>query len=229
MEVETGISQAGNVYAIIAYGFKYFVVVLQKYRLSRNLQVQASQVPNKSGSTVFADRFPEISGALTNGTNPFHTNPGLQINEALDMQIEVQRRLHEQLEVARLLKLFGRKGYLAMSYGWILIDYMDGFRCFIFDKERFPNPKSLFRDLYAIRFNAVWMLDPGIKHKPVYFVYDSGSETDVYGMLMAKSTYEGMKMASGERRPFVLTRAGFIDMSKDIGNDLFDVVIDSSA
>ena len=27
---------------------------------------------------------------------------------------------------------------------------------------------------------------------------------------MARSTYEGMKMYSGERRPFVLTRAGFI-------------------
>ncbi|MQL87772.1 hypothetical protein Taro_020323, partial [Colocasia esculenta] len=32
----------------------------------------------------------------------------------------------------------------------------------------------------------------------------------VYGMLMARSTYERMKIASRERRPFVLTRAGFI-------------------
>ncbi|MQM11120.1 hypothetical protein Taro_044027, partial [Colocasia esculenta] len=78
---------------------KTIMRLMGKYRLSRNLQVQASQVPNKSGSTVFAERFPEISGPLTNGTNPFHTNPGLQINEALEMQIEVQRRLHEQLEV----------------------------------------------------------------------------------------------------------------------------------
>lgn len=29
-------------------------------------------------------------------------------------------------------------------------------------------------------------------------------------MLMARSTYEGMKMATGNIRPFVLTRAGFI-------------------
>ncbi|CAK7346191.1 unnamed protein product [Dovyalis caffra] len=33
---------------------------------------------------------------------------------------------------------------------------------------------------------------------------------NVYGMLMARSTYEGMKLASEKRRPFVLTRAGFI-------------------
>ncbi|KDO38470.1 hypothetical protein CISIN_1g0149242mg, partial [Citrus sinensis] len=32
----------------------------------------------------------------------------------------------------------------------------------------------------------------------------------VYGMLMARSTYEGMKLADKDKRPFVLTRAGFI-------------------
>ena len=31
-----------------------------------------------------------------------------------------------------------------------------------------------------------------------------------YGMLMARSTYEGMAMSSTDKRPFVLTRAGFI-------------------
>lgn len=29
-------------------------------------------------------------------------------------------------------------------------------------------------------------------------------------MLMARSTYEGMKLASEKKRPFVLTRAGFV-------------------
>lgn len=29
-------------------------------------------------------------------------------------------------------------------------------------------------------------------------------------MLMARSTYEGMKLANGNKRPFVLTRAGFV-------------------
>ncbi|KAL6547689.1 hypothetical protein OROHE_009394 [Orobanche hederae] len=33
---------------------------------------------------------------------------------------------------------------------------------------------------------------------------------NVYGMLMARSTYEGMKLANGQKRPFVLTRAGFV-------------------
>ncbi|XP_022867689.1 uncharacterized protein LOC111387364 [Olea europaea var. sylvestris] len=33
---------------------------------------------------------------------------------------------------------------------------------------------------------------------------------NVYGMLMARSTYEGMKLANDKKRPFMLTRAGFV-------------------
>ncbi|KAK3019971.1 hypothetical protein RJ639_003018, partial [Escallonia herrerae] len=140
--------------------------------------------------------------------------------------------------------------------------------------ERFPDPKSLVKDLRRTGFKAIWMLDPGIKSEEGYFVYDSGSDRDIwsrarlwwanlvkdfipngvdgiwndmneptlfktvtkmmpgsnihkgdavlggcqnhfhyhnaYGMLMARSTYEGMKLANEDKRPFVLTRAGFI-------------------
>ncbi|XP_062120589.1 uncharacterized protein LOC133834844 isoform X3 [Humulus lupulus] len=182
---------------------------------------------------------------------------------------------------------------------WMDIDYMDGFRCFTFDKEHFPEPNSLAKDLRDNGFKAIWMLDPGIKQEDGYSVYDSGSKDDVwikkqdgspfigevwpgpcvfpdytqakvriwwanlvkdfiskgvdgiwndmnepavfkavtktmpesnvhkgddelggcqshshyhnvYGMLMARSTYEGMKLANPNKRPFVLTRAGFI-------------------
>ncbi|KAK6137707.1 hypothetical protein DH2020_028542 [Rehmannia glutinosa] len=145
-------------------------------------------------------------------------------------------------------------------------------------EERFPDPNSLVDDLHAIGFKAIWMLDPGLKKEEGYFVYDSGSKSDVwtqtdkkepfvgkvwpgpcvfpdftqskvrswwanlvkewsnqvqghicngadgiwndmnepavwgevFGMLMAKSTHEGMKLASDYKRPFVLTRAGFV-------------------
>ncbi|KDP39742.1 hypothetical protein JCGZ_02762 [Jatropha curcas] len=182
---------------------------------------------------------------------------------------------------------------------WMDIDYMDGFRCFTFDQERFPDPQSLVKDLHDSGFKAIWMLDPGIKCEEGYLVYDSGSENDVwiqradgrpfigevwpgpcvfpdftqskvrswwanlvkdfisngvdgiwndmnepaifktvtktmpesnihrgdgelggcqdhsyyhnvYGMLMARSTFEGMKLANENKRPFVLTRAGYI-------------------
>ncbi|KAI3969112.1 hypothetical protein MKW92_044853, partial [Papaver armeniacum] len=148
---------------------------------------------------------------------------------------------------------------------WMDIDYMDGFRCFTFDKERFSQPKTLVNDLHHDGFKAIWMLDPGIKHEEGFFVYDSGSENDVwvqkadgqpfvvvsgfigevwpgqcvfpdytqektrmwwdnlvkdfvanevYGTLMARSTFEGMKLANDKKHPFVLTRAGFIGIQR---------------
>ncbi|XP_031393619.1 uncharacterized protein LOC116205232 isoform X2 [Punica granatum] len=199
------------------------------------------------------------------------------------------------LEVARIF----REKDIPCDVIWMDIDYMDSFRCFTFDKERFADPKSLVKSLHQIGFKAIWMLDPGIKREEGYFVYDSGSKNDVwilkedgnpfigevwpgpcvfpdytqsktrywwahlvkdfvsngvdgiwndmnepavfksvtktmpesnihrgdielgglqnhshyhnaYGTLMARSTYEGMKLANENKRPFVLTRAGFI-------------------
>lgn len=200
--------------------------------------------------------------------------------------------------VREIAKMFRDKA-IPCDVIWMDIDYMDGFRCFTFDQKCFPDPKSLVKDLHASGFKAIWMLDPGIKHEEGYFVYDSGSQMDiwiqkadgkpfvgnvwpghcvfpdftqsktrlwwaglvkdfishgvdgiwndmnepavlrvvtktmpesnvhrgdnelgghqnhshyhnVYGMLMARSTFEGMKMAKECKRPFVLTRAGFI-------------------
>ncbi|XP_047328761.1 alpha-glucosidase 2-like [Impatiens glandulifera] len=199
------------------------------------------------------------------------------------------------LEVARTF----RQKDIPCDVIWMDIDYMDGFRCFTFDKERFADPISLAKDLHDTGFKAIWMLDPGIKHEEGYFVYDSGTKEDlwiqtalgepfvgdvwpgpcvfpdftqsktrlwwsglvkefvsngvdgiwndmnepavfntltktmpesnihkgdtelggcqnhshyhnVYGTLMARSTYEGMKLANENKRPFVLTRAGFL-------------------
>ncbi|KAL5199105.1 hypothetical protein ABZP36_002617 [Zizania latifolia] len=199
------------------------------------------------------------------------------------------------LQVARTF----RERHIPCDVVWMDIDYMDGFRCFTFDRNCFPDPKSMVDELHSVGCKAIWMLDPGIKNERGYFACDSGTESDVwvkkkdsvpfigkvwpgdcvfpdftcerarswwsglvrefisngvdgiwndmnepavsntttktmpesiihrgdadigghqnhsyyhnvYGMLMAKSTYEGMKMASSDKRPFVLTRAGFI-------------------
>ncbi|XP_071675110.1 uncharacterized protein [Lolium perenne] len=199
--------------------------------------------------------------------------------------------------VLEVIRTFREKG-IPCDVVWMDIDYMDGFRCFTFDSNHFPDPKSMVDDLRSIGCKSIWMLDPGIKKEKGYFAYESGSENDVwikkadgspfigevwpgdcvfpdftserirtwwarlvrdficngvdgiwndmnepamttttktmpesnihkgdvdiggvqnhsyyhnvYGMLMARSTYEGMVMSSTAKRPFVLTRAGFI-------------------
>ncbi|XP_024514989.1 uncharacterized protein LOC9649481 isoform X2 [Selaginella moellendorffii] len=198
-------------------------------------------------------------------------------------------------EISRLF----REHRIPADVVWMDIDYMNGFRCFTFDKEKFPDPIGLATTLRGRGFKAVWMIDPGIKKDEDYFIYNEGCSEDawvvdasgkhfigdvwpgpcvfpdytqkkvrawwsnlikdfvsngvngiwndmnepavfksvsktmpednmhsgdpemggtqnhrhyhnVYGMLMARATYEGMLLANPTKRPFVLTRAGFM-------------------
>ena len=54
------------------------------------------------------------------------------------------------------------------------IDYMDGFRVFTWNKERFPDPQKLIADLRAEGFRVVLIVDPGIKLDPNYYAYVQG-------------------------------------------------------
>lgn len=197
---------------------------------------------------------------------------------------------------------------LPASVLWFDIDYMDGYRVFTFDKERFPDPKTLNSDLHAQGWKTIWMIDPGIKAERGYWLFDELAKLDydvktkdgapfrgpvwpgmcafpdytshdvrawwaglykdfmamgidgvwndmnepavfdtptktmpednqhrggkyqatpdspvqtvtpgpharfhnVYGMLMAQGTFEGIKAANPAKRPFVLTRAGYL-------------------
>lgn len=183
---------------------------------------------------------------------------------------------------------------------YIDIDYMDGFRCFTWDKKRFPNPRRLMQGLRRDGFRVVTILDPGIKSEKGYPIYDSGMKEDhfcsggnghpyvgrvwpgdtvypdftrnetrrwwgeqyrelagvgvtgfwndmnepsdfsqpdgvcplslrhdnegepsdhrgihnVYGMQMARATFEGVRRLRPDERPFVLTRAGYAGVQR---------------
>ena len=56
------------------------------------------------------------------------------------------------------------------------IDYMDGFRCFTWDNERFPDPKKMIADLKEDGFQTMVIIDPGIKKDHNYDVFKEGLE-----------------------------------------------------
>jgi alpha-glucosidase len=181
---------------------------------------------------------------------------------------------------------------------WIDIHYMDEYKVFTFDPERFPDPQGTNEYLHELGFKSVWILDPAVKADTGYAVYEEGvseghfvrdaeghehhestwpgdaafpdytrRETrawwrgltkkflehgmdgvwvdlnepspilplgaelpedlqhrgaddiapgshaqyhNVYGMLMAKATYEAMRASQPERRPFVLSRSSYL-------------------
>ncbi len=180
---------------------------------------------------------------------------------------------------------------------WFDIHYMDEYRIFSFDKNRFPDPSDTNAYLHSLGFKGVWMIDPGVKYEEGYSVFDAGTAIDawvktaegkpfkgpvwpgdcafpdftipqvrdwwaglykdfmahgidgvwndmnepavfvdsktmpadnvhrggeelpagthaqyhnIYGMLMAKASQQGIMAANPDKRPFVLTRANYI-------------------
>ncbi|MCX7855468.1 MAG: hypothetical protein N2556_05790, partial [Anaerolineae bacterium] len=60
------------------------------------------------------------------------------------------------------------------------IHYMDGYRVFTWDSQRFPNPAGLIADLHAQGFKVVPIIDPGVKADPNYRVFREGLERGMF-------------------------------------------------
>tara|TARA_R110002073_G_scaffold57778_4_gene146636 strand:- start:34107 stop:36509 length:2403 start_codon:yes stop_codon:yes gene_type:complete len=60
------------------------------------------------------------------------------------------------------------------------IDYMEGFRCFTWNKEYFPDPKRMVKELMDDGFKTVVIIDPGIKIDLNYDVFKEGLENDYF-------------------------------------------------
>jgi len=60
------------------------------------------------------------------------------------------------------------------------IDYMDGYRCFTWNKRYFPDPKKMIKELADDGFKTVVIIDPGIKVDENYWVYKEGKENKYF-------------------------------------------------
>ena len=60
------------------------------------------------------------------------------------------------------------------------IDYMEGFRCFTWNKEYFPDPKRMVAELAEDGFKTVVIIDPGIKIDKEYSIYKEALEKDFF-------------------------------------------------
>jgi alpha-glucosidase len=71
------------------------------------------------------------------------------------------------------------------------IDYMDGYRCFTWNREAFGNPEKMIADLRKDGFKTVVILDPGIKIDPAYEVYREGLEGNHFCRTQEGEVFEG--------------------------------------
>ena len=79
-------------------------------------------------------------------------------------------------EIADLL----RKHRIPSDVIWMDIHYMDAYKIFTFHPQEFPDPKGLNDYLHQKNFKAVYMIDPGVKVEPGYFVDDQGTAGDYW-------------------------------------------------
>lgn len=77
------------------------------------------------------------------------------------------------------------------------IDYMEGFRCFTWNKEYFPDPKRMVKELADDGFKTVAIIDPGIKIDEDYSVFKEGLDND-YFCKRADGPYMKGKVWPGE-------------------------------
>ena len=67
--------------------------------------------------------------------------------------VEADRRRHRELR-------------LPCDALWLDIEYMDGYRVFTWNTERFPDPPGCWRRLAEQGFRVITIIDPGVKHEP---------------------------------------------------------------
>lgn len=76
----------------------------------------------------------------------------------------------------RLMEIAGnfRKKKIPCDVLYLDIDYMDAYRVFTWDKEKFPKPEQMLSRLKAQGFKVVTIIDPGVKKDKGYSVYEEG-------------------------------------------------------
>jgi len=71
------------------------------------------------------------------------------------------------------------------------IDYMDAYKIFTWNKERFPDPKGMTGKLNDMGFHLVTIVDPGIKVEKGYFAYDEGVANGYFAKYPNGTNYIG--------------------------------------
>lgn len=93
-------------------------------------------------------------------------------------------------EVRELVRSFKEKE-IPLDAIYLDIHYMDGYRVFTFDEEKFPNPKGLIQDLKDDGIHVVPIVDPGVKEDPEYYIYQEGIMEDRFCKYIEGNIYYG--------------------------------------
>jgi alpha-glucosidase len=84
-----------------------------------------------------------------------------------------------------------RARHLPCDVLYLDIDYMDGYRVFTWNRERFPRPEVMSARLRDLGFRLVTIVDPGVKQDAQYSVYVDGARDGLFCRLPDGQIYHG--------------------------------------
>lgn len=93
-------------------------------------------------------------------------------------------------EVRELAKTFIDKE-IPLDAIYLDIHYMNGYRVFTFDHERFPSPGKMIEDLKNVGIHTIPIVDPGVKEDPEYQIYREGVLEDHFCKYLEGNIYYG--------------------------------------
>jgi alpha-glucosidase len=98
------------------------------------------------------------------------------------------RTAEEVLSVARTF----RKRGMPLDAIYVDIDYMNGYRVFTWDPNRFAHPERLAEQLHELGVNLVTIVDPGVKVDEDYNVYREARSNDLFCKTMSGDEYRNV-------------------------------------
>jgi alpha-glucosidase len=97
---------------------------------------------------------------------------------------------YPESEVMKLAQSF-RDKQIPCDMIYLDIDYMDSYKIFTWNKERFPRPEEMIRKLNAMGFHIATIVDPGIKIDKDYFAYNEGLANNYFVKYPSGENYTG--------------------------------------
>jgi len=85
-----------------------------------------------------------------------------------------------------------RKHRIPLNAVWLDIDYMDGYRVFSWNRNKFPRISRMTRELRSLGIHTVAILDPGIKVDPGWGPYSDGIRKKMFTKTVSGGNYVGI-------------------------------------
>ena len=86
---------------------------------------------------------------------------------------------YTRADVEQLARAYRERG-LPCDVIWLDIDYMDGFRVFTWDEQKFPDPADLMQSLEAQGYRMITIIDPGVKYERGNPLFEEGLKNRLF-------------------------------------------------